>query len=104
MRTLQKYGRVHNSELEARSDVVISLTGADETTCATVQLWPTAYLFKRGHRIRVRVSSGAFHRFDRNPGAREPRVIAIVLRAADQQVCHDPEHPSAIVLPIRQNA
>ncbi|WP_406132185.1 CocE/NonD family hydrolase [Streptomyces sp. NBC_00989] len=83
-------------------DGLISLADADETTCAKVQLWPTAYRFKRGHRIRVQVSSGAFLRFNRNPGTGEPRATAVTLRAATQQVFHDPEHPSAIVLPVRQ--
>jgi len=83
-------------------DGLVSVTGADEITCATVQLWPTAYRFARGHRIRIQVSSGAFPRYNRNPGTGEPRAIATTLRAADQKVFHDPEHPSAIILPIRQ--
>ncbi|MER5756102.1 CocE/NonD family hydrolase [Streptomyces sp. NPDC002088] len=82
-------------------DGLTSLTGADETSTAVVRLWPTAYRFKRGHRIRVQVSSGAFPRFNRNPGTGEPRATATTLRAADQQVFHDPEHPSAIILPTR---
>lgn len=41
-------------------DGLVSLTGADKPSCATVRLWPTAYRFRRGHRIRVQVSSGAF--------------------------------------------
>ncbi|MBK3562885.1 CocE/NonD family hydrolase, partial [Streptomyces sp. MBT62] len=76
-------------------DGLVSLTGADETTCATVQLWPTAYRFARGHRIRVQVSSGAFPRYNRNLGTGEPRATATTLRAADQQVLHTPAHPSA---------
>ncbi|TMR87962.1 CocE/NonD family hydrolase, partial [Nonomuraea basaltis] len=83
-------------------DGLISLTGADETSRATVALWPTAYRFKRGHRIRLQVSSGAFPRYNRNPGTGEPRATATTLRAADQQVFHDPEHPSALILPIRR--
>ncbi|MFF7882280.1 CocE/NonD family hydrolase [Streptomyces sp. NPDC020794] len=83
-------------------DGLIGLTGADELTCATVQLWPTAYRFKRGHRIRVQVSSGAFPRFNRNPGTGDPRATATDLRTADQQVFHDPKHPSAVILPVRQ--
>jgi putative CocE/NonD family hydrolase len=83
-------------------DGLISVTGADEITCATVQLWPTAYRFARGHRIRVQVSSGAFPRYNRNPGTGEPRATATALRAADQKVFHDPAHPSAIILPVRQ--
>lgn len=82
-------------------DGLTSLSGANELTSATVRLWPTAYRFKRGHRIRVQVSSGAFPRFARNPGTGEPRATATTLRAADQAVYHDPEHPSAVVLPVR---
>nr|WP_203614593.1 CocE/NonD family hydrolase [Streptomyces sp. SID13726] len=82
-------------------DGLVSLTGADETQSATVRLWPTAHLFKRGHRIRVQVSSGAFPRYARNPGTGEAHVTATTFRAADQTVHHDPEHPSAIVLPVR---
>ncbi|MGW0584086.1 CocE/NonD family hydrolase, partial [Streptomyces sp. NPDC002920] len=83
-------------------DGLTGLTGADATSTAVVRLWPTAYRFKRGHRIRVQVSSGAFPRFNRNPGTGEPRGSATTLRAADQLVLHDPEHPSAVVLPVRQ--
>jgi predicted acyl esterase len=60
-------------------------------------------LFVRGHRIRVQVSSGAFPRYNRNPGTGEPRATATTLRAADQQVFHDPQHPSAVILPIRRD-
>ncbi|WP_043662970.1 CocE/NonD family hydrolase [Streptomyces xylophagus] len=83
-------------------DGLVGLSDADATTCATVQLWPTAYRFKRGHRIRVQVSSGAFPRYNRNLGTGEPRATATTLRAADQQVLHTPTHPSAIVLPLRR--
>jgi uncharacterized protein len=82
-------------------DGLISLTGADEITCATVRLWPTAYRFKRGHRIRVQVSSGAFPRYNRNPGTGEPRATAVRLLPATQSVYHDPARPSAVILPIR---
>ncbi len=80
-------------------DGLTRLAGADELTRAEVHLWPTAYRFKRGHRIRVQVSSGAFPRYARNHGTGEPIATAVELRAADQEVHHDPEHPSAIVLP-----
>ncbi|MGW0711321.1 CocE/NonD family hydrolase [Streptomyces sp. NPDC002643] len=82
-------------------DGLTSLTGADEPTRATVRLWPTAHRFRRGHRIRVQVSSGAFPRYARNPGTGEPLATATTLRAADQKVHHDPEHPSALLLPVR---
>ncbi|MFJ9248528.1 CocE/NonD family hydrolase [Streptomyces sp. NPDC101776] len=81
-------------------DGLVGLTGAERTSCATVRLWPTAYRFRRGHRIRVQVSSGAFPRYNRNPGTGEPRATATTLRAGNQEVFHDPEHPSAILLPV----
>jgi putative CocE/NonD family hydrolase len=83
-------------------DGLASLSGADEVTAATVRLWPTAYRFKAGHRIRVQVASGSFPRYARNPGTGEPRATATRLLAADQSVYHDPEHLSAITLPVRQ--
>jgi hypothetical protein len=82
-------------------DGLTSLTGADKVTRATVRLWATAYRFKRGHRIRVQVSSGAFPRYARNPGSGEPLATATRLLAADQSVYHDPAHPSAVILPVR---
>ncbi|HKT00407.1 MAG TPA: CocE/NonD family hydrolase [Rugosimonospora sp.] len=82
-------------------DGLVSLTTADEPGCVTVRLWPTAYRFRRGHRIRVQVSSGAFPRYARNPGTGEPHASATTLRAADQAVYHDPAHPSALILPLR---
>ncbi|MEU4766550.1 CocE/NonD family hydrolase [Actinosynnema sp. NPDC023794] len=83
-------------------DGLVSLSGADATTRAEVALWPTAHRFRRGHRVRVQVSSGAFPRYARNTGTGEPRATATRLLAAEQSVHHDPDHPSAIVLPVRR--
>jgi uncharacterized protein len=90
-------GRSHNV-----CDGLVSLSGADEITCATVALWPTAHRFQRGHRIRVQVSSGAFPRYARNPGTGEPHAAAATLRPADQEVYHDGGHQSAVILPVRE--
>ena len=67
-------------------------------------LWPTAHRFRRGHRLRLQVSSGAHPRVARNPGSGEPLGTATTMVAADQAVYHDPEHPSAIVLPVAKIA
>jgi putative CocE/NonD family hydrolase len=97
--------RLCDVDAEGRSfnvcDGLVSLTDADELSRATVTLWPTAHRFERGHRIRVQVSSGAFPRFARNTGTGEPIASATTLRAADQAVHHDPERPSAVILPVR---
>ncbi len=65
-----------------------------------VDLWPAAHVFRRDHRIRVQVSSGAHPRFARNFGGGEPFGSATTMRMADQELWHDGDHPSAIVLPV----
>ncbi|MFI2712502.1 CocE/NonD family hydrolase [Micromonospora sp. NPDC018662] len=65
-----------------------------------VTLWPTAYRFAPGHRLRVQVSGGAHPRWARNPGTGEPLGTAVTLRAGWREVWHDREHPSALLLPL----
>jgi putative CocE/NonD family hydrolase len=65
-----------------------------------IELWPTAYRFQRGHRLRIQISSGAFPRWNRNPGSGEPSATATTMRVAVQQIFHDPEHPSHVLLPV----
>ena len=76
--------------------------GGDGVAAVEVQLWPAAHVFRRDHRVRVQVSSGAHPRFARNLGGGEPLATAVTMHVADQQIWHDPDHPSAIVLPIRE--
>ena len=61
---------------------------------------PTAYRFRRGHRLRLQISSGAFPRWARNLGSGEPLATGTTMCTADQSVYHDPARPSAVVLPI----
>ncbi len=75
---------------------------ADDDGIRVVQLelWPVGHVFRRGHRIRVQVSSGAHPRYLRNLGTGEPIASATTMKAAHQEVFHDPTHPSAVVLPL----
>ena len=73
---------------------------ADGTLHLRIELWPTAHRFRRGHRLRVQVSSGAHPRFARNTGSGEPLATATRLAAADQEVFHDTLRPSAVVLTV----
>jgi putative CocE/NonD family hydrolase len=68
----------------------------------SIEVWPTAYRFSKGQRIRVQVSSGAHPHFVRNTGSGEPLATGTKLCVADQSVYHDPEHPSAILLPVHR--
>ncbi|MDG4805191.1 CocE/NonD family hydrolase [Micromonospora sp. WMMD1120] len=69
-----------------------------------VSLWPTAYRFGAGHRLRAQVSGGAHPRWARNPGTGDSLGEAVTLRAGWRQVLHDPAYPSAVVLPIVHSA
>jgi len=72
----------------------------DGTLRVRFALWPAAHRFRRGHRLRLLVASGAHPRFARNPGSGEPLATATTLLRAEQRVFHDPDHPSAIILPV----
>ncbi|MFF4028778.1 CocE/NonD family hydrolase [Streptomyces sviceus] len=65
-----------------------------------VDLWSTSIVFRAGHRIRLQVTSSNFPRWDRNLNTGEPEESAITARVAQQQIFHDPDQPSRIVLPV----
>ncbi len=67
----------------------------------TIRLYPTSNVFKKGHRIRVDVSSSNFPRFDVNPNTGEPLAEHRRSQAATNTILHDREHPSHIALPVR---
>ncbi|HEX2381365.1 MAG TPA: CocE/NonD family hydrolase, partial [Acidimicrobiales bacterium] len=69
---------------------------ADGSFRVQVRLWPTAYRFGRGHRVRVQVSSGAHPVYARNLGTGESPFTATTWKAADQTVYGD----SSVTLPI----
>lgn len=73
---------------------------ADGSIRVQFGLWPAAHQFRRGNRIRLQVSSGAHPRYARNPGTGEPLATAAAMLPAQQQVLHDPGHPSAVILPV----
>jgi putative CocE/NonD family hydrolase len=66
----------------------------------TIDLWATSNVFKRGHRIGLHVTSSSFPRWDRNPNTGAPFGASADLRVARQEILHDAEHPSYVVLPI----
>jgi len=62
--------------------------------------FPTANVFKKGHRIRIDVSSSNFPRFDVNPNTGEPLGKNRRRIKADNTVYHDAVRASHIVLPV----
>ena len=66
----------------------------------TIEMYPTALVFARGHRIRLDISSSNFPRFDVNPNTGEPLNDNRRWRVAENSVYLDPAHPSRILLPV----
>jgi uncharacterized protein len=65
-----------------------------------VTAFPTSNLFKRGHRIRLDISSSNFPHFDVNPNTGAPEGTGLELRTARNTVYMDVTRPSHVVLPI----
>jgi putative CocE/NonD family hydrolase len=60
----------------------------------------TGNVFRKGHAIRVEISSSNFPRFDRNPNTGHRFGRDAGMRQARQTVCHNRVHPSHILLPV----
>jgi putative CocE/NonD family hydrolase len=66
----------------------------------TIDLWATSNLFKKGHRLRLYISSSNFPRFNRNPNTGESMLGASRMVDARQTVYHDGKYSSALILPV----
>lgn len=77
----------------------VSVEG-DGVLAVDVELFPTAYRVRAGHRLRVQVSGGAFPRFARNLGTGEPLGTGTTGRPCRFEVFSDPARPSQLVLPV----
>jgi hypothetical protein len=65
-----------------------------------IDLWNTCQAFKKGHQIRIEITSSAFPKYDRNPNTGEELGKTTRMQIAKQTIYHDREHPSHVVLPI----
>ena len=65
-----------------------------------IRPFATANVFKKGHRIRVDISSSNFPRFDVNPNTGEPLGKHRRMISADNTIYHDRSRASHILLPI----
>jgi putative CocE/NonD family hydrolase len=70
---------------------------ADEIT---VELWPTSMVFRKGHRVRLEVSSSNHPRFDRHPNTGRPVATETTSVTATQTIFHNAAQPSRLILPV----
>ena len=66
----------------------------------TIKVNPTANLFRRGHRIRLDISSSDFPNFDRNHNTGGDDYRESTLKTARQTVFHNSARPSRVILPV----
>ncbi len=68
----------------------------------SISFWETSNLFRRGHRIRLHITSSNFPRFARNLNSARPLGAGDErdIRIATQVIYHDSLHPSSVVLPV----
>jgi uncharacterized protein len=72
----------------------------DEPAQVQIDAFPTANLFKRGHRIRIDISSSNFPHFDVNPNTGAPEGTGLTRQVARNTLFVDRDRPSLVVLPI----
>ncbi|MGI9315884.1 MAG: CocE/NonD family hydrolase [bacterium] len=66
----------------------------------TLELLPTSNVFKKGHQIRVHLTSSNFPLWDRNLNTGNNPATDVEMLKAEQTVYHDRRYPSHIILPI----
>ena len=66
----------------------------------TIDLGATAILLKRGHRLRLEVSSSNFPKYTRNPNTGENPLEASFFRKVRQKVFHNEKYPSHLILTV----
>jgi uncharacterized protein len=77
-----------------------SLMTPGQLYAIVIELFPTSNLFKRGHRLRLDISSSNFPRFDANPNTGEPEGRARTQRVARNSVYVGGAQASQVILPI----
>ncbi len=71
-----------------------------EVYAIRVTAFPTSNLFRRGHRLRLDVSSSNFPHFDVNPNTGAPEGTGLTRRSARNTLYVDAARPSQLILPL----
>jgi uncharacterized protein len=76
------------------------LMNPDQVYKISMDLGATSNVFKKGHILRLEVSSSNFPRFDRNLNTGAVQATSREFVSATNTILHDAEHPSALLLPV----
>jgi len=77
-----------------------SLINPGEVYKLDIDLWATSNVFRKGHVLRLEISSSNFPRFDRNLNTGEDAKFGERFVSATNGIYHDAQHPSALILPV----
>ena len=64
-----------------------------------IDLGEVANTFKAGHAVRIAVHSANFPAESRNLNTTAPINEGVTMKTAQQEIFHDAEHPSVLILP-----
>jgi len=70
-----------------------------EIVDVSIDMWSTAYTFRKGHRIALCVAGSNFPRFSRNLNTADHPADAVTARKAQNTVYHEPGRASFLELP-----
>jgi putative CocE/NonD family hydrolase len=65
-----------------------------------IRCYPAANVFRRGHRLRLDVTSSSFPRFARNLNTGEDVATGTRMEVARQSILHTDRYPSRVLLPV----
>ncbi len=66
----------------------------------SIDLGNTAQIIRKGHRVRLEISSSSFPHYARNLNTGLSNETTSEMQVAEQAILHDAAHPSRLVLPV----
>jgi putative CocE/NonD family hydrolase len=75
-------------------------SSANDPDCYEIDLWATSNLFRKGHRIRVEISSSNYPKYHPHANTDAPFSEATHIQTAHQTIYHNALYPSHILLPV----
>merc|ERR1711865_1279142 len=96
---LVRYGAVR-MRWHCGDEFTCSALEADRVYPIEIGLWASAYIFPKGHSVRVTVSSAAYPYYSLNPNTGTALYADVDPVAATNEIHISPEYPSSVSLPV----
>jgi len=96
---LVRYGMVR-MRWRCGDEVTCPALEAGEVYPVEINLWASAYIFPKGHSVRVTVSSAAYPYYNANPNTGAALYSDVEAVAATNDIHISPDYPSSVSLPV----